>query len=72
VKTLKHREMKEDLPYPKHERPLPFVLSTEEVTPLIASARNLFHHTMLLTMYSAGLRRAELCRLRVSKPIASG
>src|SRR5205823_2686566 len=66
VKTLKRREMKEDLPYPKHEKPLPVVLSTEEVTRLIASARNLFHHTMLLTMYSAGLRRAELCRLKVS------
>jgi site-specific recombinase XerD len=49
VKTLKRREMKEDLPYPKHERRLPAVLSTEEVTRLIASARNLFHHTMLLT-----------------------
>jgi site-specific recombinase XerD len=66
VKTLKRREMKEDLPYPKHEKPLPVVLSTEEVTRLIASARNLFHHTMLVTMYSAGLRRAELCRLKVS------
>jgi site-specific recombinase XerD len=66
VKTLKRREMKEDLPYPKHEKPLPVVLSTEEMTRLIASARNLFHHTMLLTMYSAGLRRAELCRLKVS------
>lgn len=66
VKTLKRREMKEDLPYPKHEKPLPVVLSTQEVTRLIASARNLFHHAMLLTMYSAGLRRAELCRLKVS------
>jgi site-specific recombinase XerD len=66
VKTLKRREMKEDLPYPKHEKPLPVVLSTEEMSRLIASARNLFHHTMLLTMYSAGLRRAELCRLKVS------
>jgi site-specific recombinase XerD len=66
VKTLKRREMKQDLPYPKHEKPLPVVLSTEEITRLIASARNLFHHTMLLTMYSAGLRRAELCRLKVS------
>lgn len=66
VKTLKRREMKQDLPYPKHERPLPVVLSVEEVTRLIGSARNLFHYTMLLTMYSAGLRRLELCRLKVS------
>ena len=66
VKTLKRREMKQDLPYPKHERRLPSVLSTEEVTRLIESARNLFQYTMLLTMYSAGLRRLELCRLKVS------
>ena len=66
VKTLKRREMKQDLPYPKHERPLPVVLSVEEVTRLMESARNLFHYTMLLTMYSAGLRRLELCRLKVS------
>jgi len=30
------------------------------------SARNLFHYAMLLTMYSAGLRRSELCKLKVS------
>jgi site-specific recombinase XerD len=65
VKTLKQREMKEDLPYPKHERPLPMILSVEEVRRLIESARNLFHYTMLLTLYSAGLRRLELCRLKV-------
>jgi site-specific recombinase XerD len=33
---------------------------------LINSAKNLFHYAMLLTMYSAGLRRSELCRLKVS------
>ncbi len=30
------------------------------------SANNLFHYAMLLTMYSAGLRRSKLCRLKVS------
>ena len=42
------------------------MLSQEEVSRLINSARNLFHDAMLLTMYSAGLRRSELCRLQVS------
>jgi integrase/recombinase XerD len=42
------------------------VLSQEEVSRLIDSARNLFHRAMLLTMYAAGLRRSELCRLKVS------
>jgi site-specific recombinase XerD len=66
IKVLKRRDMKEDLPYPKRPKRLPIVLSREEVSRLIDSARNLFHRAMLLTMYAAGLRRSELCRLKVS------
>lgn len=66
-KTLKRRDMKEDLPYPRnYRRRLPVVLSPEEAMQLIDSARNLFHRTMLMTLYSCGLRRAELCRLKVT------
>lgn len=65
LRVLKRRDMKEDLPYPKHRRRLPTVLSPEEVQRLIAGARNLFHRTMLMTLYGAGLRRSELCRLKV-------
>jgi integrase len=36
------------------------------VTRLIDSASNLFHRTMLMTLYSTGIRRAELCRLQVN------
>jgi integrase len=42
------------------------VLSPEEVSRLIDSASNLYHRTLLMTLYSTGMRRAELCRLRVS------
>lgn len=69
VKTLKRPHVKEDLPYPngaKRKRRLPTILSEEEVTRVIESSKNLFHYTMLLTMYSAGLRRSELCRLKVA------
>ena len=66
IKVLKRRDMKEDLPYPKRLKQLPVVLSQEEVSLLINCARNLFHRAMLLTMYAAGLRRSELCRLKVS------
>jgi integrase/recombinase XerD len=69
VRTLKRPAMREDLPYPnspKHARRLPTILTPEEVSRLIDSARNLFHYAMLLTMYSAGLRRSELCKLKVS------
>ena len=32
---------------------------------LIASAQNLMHRTMLMMLYATGLRRAELCHLKV-------
>jgi integrase len=44
----------------------PTVLSQEEVARLIASAQNLMHRTMLMMLYAIGLRRAELCHLKVS------
>jgi site-specific recombinase XerD len=55
----------EELPYPKRPRLLPIVLSQEEAAQLIASASNLFHRAMLMTLYSTGMRRAELCQLKV-------
>jgi len=41
------------------------VLGPDEVQRLIASAKNLYHRTLLLTLYGAGLRRAEVCELKV-------
>jgi integrase len=41
------------------------VLSPEEVTRLIDAAGNLYHRTLLMTLYSTAMRRAELCRLKV-------
>jgi integrase len=35
------------------------------VARLIDSARNLYHRTLLMTLYSTAMRRAELCRLKV-------
>jgi integrase/recombinase XerD len=66
IKVLKRRDMKEDLPYPKERKSLPVILSPGEVAQLIAGARNLYHRTLLMTLYSTGLRRAELCRLKVA------
>ena len=66
VKVLGRRNMKQELPYPKHRKRLPTILSPEEVARLIDSARTLFHRAILMTLYSAGLRRSELCRLKVA------
>ncbi len=66
IKVLKRRDMKEDLPYPKERKHLPVILSPGEVARLIGAARNLYHRAMLMMLYATGLRRAEMCRLKVS------
>jgi integrase/recombinase XerD len=65
VKTLKRPYLHEQIPFPKRPRSLPTVLGPEEVERLIASAKNLMHRAMLMTLYATGLRRSELCQLKV-------
>jgi integrase/recombinase XerD len=64
-KTLKRMYPVEEVPYPRAPRRLPIIRTREEAIRLIDSASNLFHRAMLITMYSTGMRRAELCRLKV-------
>lgn len=66
VRTLKRPYLREDIPYPKAPCRLPVVLSQEEVTRLIDAASNLAHRAMLMTLYSTGLRRAEIVRLKIA------
>src|SRR5437867_2974280 len=66
VKTLRRPYVQVDLPHPKTEKRLPTVLSREEVGRLIDSASNLLHYTILMVLYATGLRRAELCGLKVA------
>jgi site-specific recombinase XerD len=66
VKTLRRPYLPDQIPFPKRARRLPIVLSPEEVALLIDSARNLMHRAMLMTLYATGLRRAELCHLKVA------
>jgi len=66
VKTLRRPYQREDLPSPRRPKKLPTVLSQNEVARLLASAGNLFHYAIVMTLYSTGLRRAELARLRVT------
>ena len=42
------------------------MLSQEEVARLIDSTGNLMHRAMVMTLYATGVRRAELCRLKVA------
>ena len=66
VKTLKRPYVHDQIPFPKRQRPLPTVLSQDEVTRLIDSAHSLMHRAMLMTLYGTGVRRAELCQLKVA------
>jgi integrase/recombinase XerD len=66
VKTLKRYQFRDFLPYPKHRRRLPTVLSLQEVSRLINAAGTLFRRTLLMTLYGIGMRRAELARLKVN------
>jgi integrase/recombinase XerD len=65
VKTLHRHFLTAYIPFPKSRKRLPTVLSPEEVTRLIDAACNLYHRTLLMTLYSTAARRAELCRLKV-------
>ena len=65
VKTLKRPYSLDDTPYPKAPRRLPQILSVNEVTRLIDAAGSLSHRTMLMTLYSTGMRNAELRHLQV-------
>ena len=64
LKTLRRNYRRDDLPLPKVPDNLPLVLSQEEVSRLIQAAANLHHRTILMVLYSTGIRRAELARLR--------
>jgi integrase/recombinase XerD len=65
VKTLKRPYVLEDIPFPKVPRRLPVILTTEEVARLIEGAKNLTDRTMLMVLYSTGMRNAELRHLQV-------
>jgi integrase/recombinase XerD len=64
-KVLRQRLTADDLPLPKLvRRQVPIVLSRDEVARLIESAANLRHRTILMTLYSTGMRCSELSHLR--------
>jgi integrase/recombinase XerD len=65
-RVLKRRFPPDSIPYPKypHHR-TPRVLSPDEVTRLIEAAGNLQARAILMALYSTGMRRSELVRLRV-------
>ena len=65
-KNVRSTYLPDAIPFPKCHKRLPTVLSQEEVTRLIDSTSNLMHRAMVMTLYATGVRRAELCRLKLS------
>jgi site-specific recombinase XerD len=66
VKVLRRSYREIDLVYPKRPERLPVILSEEEVARLIESASTSYHRVILMTLYGTGVRREELCRLKVT------
>ena len=66
VHTLRRPHMLEYIPIPKTPVKLPKILSREEITRLIEGSSNLMHRAILMTVYSTGMRRSEVCSLKVS------
>ena len=63
--TLGQEWVVEHIPYPRREKPLPVVLSVEEISTLFQSVASLKHRTVLMTMYACGLRVSEAVNLHV-------
>ena len=55
-----------DIPRPKKEFKLPNVLHQDEVLKIYFHVENIKHKTMLMLIYSAGLRVNESVRLKVA------
>lgn len=55
-----------ELPRPKRERKLPVTLSAEEILLLFDRIQNLKHKTILMLIYSAGLRVGEAVRVKIA------
>jgi integrase/recombinase XerD len=66
-RTIINKMMNQELIHrPKGEKKLPNVLSKEEVKLILGALSNIKHKTMLSLIYSCGLRRSELLKLKPS------
>lgn len=65
IQTLKQLDRILDLPPRKTPRPLPDILSAEEIQRLFAGPNNPKHRALLMTTYGGGLRLSEVIRLQL-------
>lgn len=62
--TLGQEWLIKHIPYHRKQKRLPTVLSRQEVSTLFAAAQNIKHRTLLMTIYSGGLRVSEAVQLK--------
>jgi integrase/recombinase XerD len=62
--TLGRPEVTDRIPWPRMHRRRPNILTREEVSRVLGSARNGYWRVFLTTAYAAGLRRMEVAGLR--------
>jgi integrase/recombinase XerD len=65
-KTLGRPDMVSFVSYPKRSRPLPTILSLEEVGALLKALREPLYQAIVMVLYGAGLRITEALALEVS------
>jgi integrase len=66
TRTLKQPWFAQEVAKPKVRRPLPTVLSRQEVATLLDATPNLKHRTLLATLYTTGLRCEEAQQLKLT------
>lgn len=64
--TLGRPDVPERIPYARQPRPLPVVLSADEVVRFLEAVPSLKSRTALTTAYAAGLRASEAAHLKVA------
>lgn len=64
--TLRRSYAVEHIPFAKHKKPLPTVLSEDEVRYILDSLTNLKHRAILSLIYATGARLNEAVHLRVA------
>ncbi len=66
AKVLERPWSIQKIPRPRKERKLPIVLAKEEIKAILDSVDNKKHRTILMTIYSTGVRISEASHLKVS------
>lgn len=65
-KVLRKERQVFEIERPRIEKLLPEVLSKEEVGKILKATNNLKHKTIISVIYSCGLRRSEVLRIKIS------